>query len=190
MTGATPGRAALDPDALVPALPPTGLVVLVGVAGVGKSTFAAGRFAPADVLSSDALREVVAGDAADQRATKVAFTILHREVRRRLAAGRLVVVDATNVERHARLALVRLARAAAVPAVAIVLVAEPATIHARNAQRAGRIVPAEIVDRHLAALARLGDDPAAVAAAIRLEGFAAVHLVATGPPGPLSDGRS
>jgi protein phosphatase len=154
-----------------------GVVVLVGAAGAGKSTFAAARFDAAEILSSDDLRGAVAGDPSDQRATPLAFSILHREVRRRLAAGRLVVVDATNVERHARLGLVRLARAAGVPAVAIVLLADPATIHAQNAGRPGRVVPAEIVDRHLAALGRLGDGPDAIPVALALEGFAAVHLV-------------
>jgi predicted kinase len=125
----------------------------------------------------------VSGDEADQRATKVAFSILHREVRRRLGAGRLVVVDATNVERHARLALVRLARDHGVPIIAVVLLAARATVHARNASRGRRVVPADIVDRHLAALGRLGADGAAIQATLRLEGFAAVHLVdGLGPP--------
>ena len=168
-----------------------GVVVLVGAAGVGKSTFAAAHFDPAEILSSDALREAVSGDEADQRATRLAFSILHREVRRRLAAGRLVVVDATNVERHARLALVRLARAHGVPTVAVVLVADRATVHARNASRRHRVVPAEIVDRHLAALGRLGADGTAIAATLGLEGFAAVHLVDDlGPPAAIERRRT
>jgi hypothetical protein len=45
------------------------------------------------------------------------------------------------------------------------------------------VVPADIVDRHLAALGRLGADGAAIQATLRLEGFAAVHLVdGLGPP--------
>jgi protein phosphatase len=163
--------------------------VLVGAAGVGKSTFATAHFRPAEVLSSDALREAVTGDAADQRATKVAFSILHREVRRRLAAGRLVVVDATNVERHARLALVRLARTHAVPVVALVLLATPSTVHARNAARASRVVPADVIDRHLAAIARLGPDAAAIAATLTVEGFSSVHLIDAGAAAPAIDRR-
>jgi predicted kinase len=151
--------------------------VLIGASGAGKTTLAARLFAPSDVLSSDALREAVSGDAADQRATRVAFGILHREVRRRLAAGRLVVVDATNVERAARLTLVRLARAAGVPAIAIAIATAPADVHARNAARAGRVVPIDVVDRHLASLAGLGVDRASIAATLLVEGFVAAYVI-------------
>jgi protein phosphatase len=154
------------------AIPDRSLVVLVGAAGSGKSTFAARHFVPDEVLSSDAFRAIVSGDEADQRATKTAFTILHREVVRRLAAGRLVVVDATNVEHHARRALVARAGATRVPAIAIVLAMPPDVVHARNAGRKGRVVDASIVDRHLERLARtLGEG------GIAGEGFEEVHIL-------------
>ena len=41
-------------------LPPDALVLLVGISGSGKSTFAARHFRPSQVLSSDALRAMVA----------------------------------------------------------------------------------------------------------------------------------
>lgn len=160
-------------------VPVPGLVLLVGAAGSGKSTLAARLFDPAEILSSDALREAVSGDAADQRATRTAFGILHREARRRLAAGRLVVVDATNVETAARRTLLRLARAAGVPSVAVVIVAPAEVVHGRNAGRAGRVVPADVVDRHLARLTGLGREPAEIVATLRAEGFAAVHVLST-----------
>jgi len=99
-------------------LPEPCLVVLIGAAGAGKSTLAARLFAPDAILSSDALREVVAGDATDQRATKVAFAILHRQLERRLADHRTTVVDATNVTQFARRGLLRRAAAHGVPAIA------------------------------------------------------------------------
>jgi protein phosphatase len=160
-------------------IPVPGLVVLVGAAGSGKTTLAALLFEPTDILSSDDLRAAVSGDAADQRATRTAFGILHREARIRLAAGRLVVVDATNVEDRARRALLLLARAAGVPAVAIVLQVPGAIVHVRNTGRAGRVVPAEVVDRHLDQLARLGAGGEAIAARLLREGFAAVEVVDT-----------
>jgi predicted kinase len=125
------------------------LVVLVGAAGSGKSTFAARWFDPSEVLSSDAFREILTGDPSDQRATKTAFSIIHREVTKRLAAKRTVVVDATNVEASARGTLITRARFAAVPAVAIVFALPREIVLAQNAARPGRIVEATIVERHL-----------------------------------------
>jgi protein phosphatase len=151
--------------------------VLVGAAGAGKTTLAARLPPPAEILSSDDLRAVVAGDAADQRATRTAFSILHREARRRVAAGRLVVVDATNVERHARAALLRIAALFAVPADAIVIRPADEVVRGRNAARAERVVPLDVVERHLAAVAALGLDHAAVAAGLMSEGFRSAHLI-------------
>jgi len=155
-------------------LPDPALVVLVGAAGAGKSTFAARHFAAADVVSSDALRASVSGDEADQRFTRLVFSILHREVVRRLATGRTVVVDATNVESHARRALIVCAAKAGVPAVAIVLALPPEIVADRNRRRPGRVVDPDVVDRHLDRLAAaLERDSFAT------EGFAAVHVIET-----------
>ena len=162
------------------AIPVPGLVVLIGASGSGKTTLAARLFDAAEIVSSDDLRAVVSGDAADQRATRTAFAILHREVGRRLAAGRLVVVDATNVETGARRSLLGLARLTGRPAVALVLAIPAGVVHARNAARAGRVVPADIVDRHLARLAGIGVDPRAVTERLTGEGFARVHVLAGG----------
>jgi predicted kinase len=82
------------------------------------------------------------------------------------------VVDATNVERHARRSLLRLADATGTPAVAIVLALPLAVVLARNARREGRPVPDEIVRRHWHALERTLRD-----GALDEEGFAAVHVL-------------
>ena len=104
--------------AITVTVPVPSLIVLIGAAGSGKTTVAARLFDPDEVISSDELRAVVSGDAADQRATRPAFAILHRELGLRLASGRLVVVDATSVEERARRALLRDARAAGTAATA------------------------------------------------------------------------
>jgi predicted kinase len=136
-------------------IPVPSLVVLAGAAGSGKSTFAARHFAPGDVLSSDAYRARIAGDPTDQRATGPAFAALHRDLRRRLAAGRLAVVDATSVSGHARAALLREARRAGVPAIAIVLDLPPDVVLERNRGREGPLaVPEAAVRAQLVTLAR------------------------------------
>ena len=154
-------------------LPDPALVVLVGPAGAGKSTLAARHFAPSEVLSSDALREELTGDPGDQRVTRRAFELLHRRLEARLAAGRTTVVDATNVTPAARRSLLRIAAAHGAPAVAIVLALDPAIVRIRNAGR-DRVVPAEVVARHHAAL-----DVALRADAFQREGFAAVVVLET-----------
>jgi protein phosphatase len=160
-------------------IPTPAVVVLVGPAGAGKSTLARREFAAGEILSSDELRAAVRGDAADQTATRLAFKILHRELRRRLFAGRTVVVDATNLTRAGRAAVLRLAGLTRVRAVAVVLVPPAADIRARNAGRATGIVPAAVVDRQIAAALALGADERGVAARLRAEGFAAVHVLTT-----------
>jgi predicted kinase len=159
-------------------VPVPGVVVLIGAAGAGKTTLASRAFGPDEVLSSDDLRAAVRGDAADQSATRTAFAILHRELLRRLSAGRLVVVDATSLTVASRTAILRRAALARVTTIAIVLLPSPGTVHARNASRPGRSVPADVVDRQLAAAAALGADPAAVRSRLLAEGFAAVHVLA------------
>ena len=135
-------------------LPDPCVVLLVGAAGVGKSTFAARHFRPEAILSSDALRAAIAGDAADQRATRPAFAALHRALDRRLAAGLVAVIDATNLTRAARAAVRRIAAGHAVPVVAIILDLPEAVVRQRNAARTGRVVPNEVITRHLAELRR------------------------------------
>jgi protein phosphatase len=154
---------------LVIVVPDPSLVVLVGAAGSGKSTFAARQFAADEVLSSDAYREWIAGDPADQRATRPAFAALHRELARRMARRALTVVDATNVLAHARRSLLRRATAAGMPAVAIVLDLPPALVLARNAARSAGAVPVAAVREQLSDLER-----AVRSDRFTAEGFAAV----------------
>ena len=116
-------------------LPADALVVLIGVAGSGKSTFAARHFRPTQVLSSDALRALVADDPMAQNATDDAFDLLHRILAMRLRRGRLTVVDATNVEDWARAKLADAGRLHRRPCVAIVLDVPLEVAAARNAAR-------------------------------------------------------
>ena len=91
-------------------VPELSLVVLVGPSGAGKSTFARKHFKATEVLSSDFCRGLVSDDENCQIATNDAFEVLHFIGGKRLAAGKLTVVDATNVQPEARKPLVALAR--------------------------------------------------------------------------------
>jgi protein phosphatase len=154
-------------------IPDPSVVVLIGAAGSGKSTFAMRHFAAEEILSSDALRERITGDAANQRVTGTVFRIIERTLDQRVALGRLTVIDATNLKRTDRRPWLAAARRRDVPAVAIVLALSRDVVQARNAARA-RIVAADVVDRHLATLAVTGDPEH-----LRAEGFASVTILTT-----------
>jgi protein phosphatase len=91
-------------------IPELALVILIGPSGSGKSTFAGKHFKQTEILSSDYCRSLVSDDENDQSATKNAFEVLHFIVAKRLAAGRLTVIDATNVLSESRKQLIKLAR--------------------------------------------------------------------------------
>jgi protein phosphatase len=169
-------------------LPEPCVVLLVGAAGSGKSTLAARLFAPEEVLASDAYRERIAGHAADQGATGPAFAALHRDLAARLRTGRTSVVDATNLQRHARRPVLRAARASGTPVVAIVLDLPREVVLARNGAR-DRVVPDDAVRRQLAALrdalAPQGLPAEGLAEVIVLRDVASVEALAVSrPPRP------
>jgi polynucleotide kinase-phosphatase len=139
---------------LTMSIPMLSLVVLVGPSGSGKSTFAARHFLPTEVLSSDAFRGLVSDDENDQSATKDAFDALHFIAGKRLAAGRLTVVDATNVQREARRPLVGLARAHHVLPIAVVFDVSERLCLDRNAARPDRDFGAHVVRRQRSQLKR------------------------------------
>ena len=119
-------------------IPELALVVLVGPSGSGKSTFARKHFKSTEVLSSDFCRGLVSDDENDQAATNTAFEVLHFIGSKRLKAGKLTVVDASNVQVEARKPLVALAREYHVIPVAIVFNLSERFCQDRNQGRADR----------------------------------------------------
>lgn len=137
------------------AVPDLALVVLIGTTGAGKSTFARTHFKHTQVLSSDFFRGMVSDDENDQAASKDAFELLNHVAGKRLAAGRLTVIDATSVQQAARAQLVQLARAHDVLPVAIVLDVPEDVCFERNAGRPDRAhLPRNVITRQREDLAR------------------------------------
>ncbi len=135
-----------------PAFPSEAMVMLIGPSGAGKSTWAAQHFGADQVVSSDACRALVAGDAADQAANADAFKVLHIIVEARLRRGLLTVVDATNLQAGARRTLLRYAHSAGRPVVAIIFDVSLARCLRQNARRTERQVPEAVVRRQHAQL--------------------------------------
>jgi protein phosphatase len=153
-------------------LPELSLVVLVGPSGSGKSTFARTHFRPTEVLSSDVFRGLVSDSENDQNATPAAFEALHFIAAKRLAAGRLTVIDATNVQSESRNALLRLAREYHVLPVVIVLNLPPKVCHERNAGRPDRTFGPHVVRQQAHQLR-------ASLRGLEREGFRTVHVLSS-----------
>jgi len=140
------------------------------VSGSGKSSFARKHFLGTEVISSDFCRGLVSDDENDQAASKDAFEVLHFIAAKRLAAGRLTVIDATNVQPEARKSLVALAREYDVLPVAIVLDVPERVAIERNAQRPDRQFGPHVVQRQRQQLRR-------GLRSLKREGFRGVHVL-------------
>jgi protein phosphatase len=150
-------------------VPELSLVLLVGPSGCGKSTFARHHFKPTEVLSSDYCRGLVSDDENDQTSTKEAFEVLHFIARKRLAAGRLTVIDATNVQPDSRKPLVALAREFHVLPIAIVFDFPEKVCQERNRTRPNRDFGPHVVRNQAQQLRRS-------IRGLEREGFRGVHV--------------
>jgi protein phosphatase len=153
-------------------VPELSLVVLVGASGSGKSTFARTHFAATEVISSDFCRGLIADDENDQSATKDAFDVLHYIAGKRLAAGRLTVIDATNVQPDSRKHLIDLARDHDVLPAAIVLDLPERVCVARNSERPDRTFGPQVISRQRDQLRRS-------LRGLSKEGFRRIHVLRT-----------
>ncbi len=133
-------------------IPELSVVVLIGASGSGKSSFARSHFLPTEVLSSDFCRGLVSDDENAQSATSDAFDVLHFIASKRLAVGKMVVIDATNVQLEARKPLLALAREYHCLPVAIVLDLPERLCLERNASRPSRDFGPHVVRNHARSL--------------------------------------
>ncbi|MGI5128262.1 LLM class flavin-dependent oxidoreductase [Pseudonocardia sp. CA-107938] len=159
-------------------LPDPALVVLVGPAGAGKSTWAAARYRAVEIVSSDALRERVGTGPADLDATTDAFAVLEAIVAARLRRGLTTVVDTLGLDPASRRRWLAAGRAAGLPCVAVVFDTPGEVCRARNRTR-DRPVPAPALTSQLRRMP-------AVTAEIATEGWTLVEHVEDRPaPAPV-----
>jgi protein phosphatase len=135
-------------------IPELSLVVLIGASGSGKSTFARKNFQQFEVISSDFCRGLVSDDENNQASSKDAFELLHYIVAKRLAMGKLTVIDATNVQPEDRKEYIKLAREYHYLSVAIALNLPEEICQQRNSQRPDRQFGSHVIRRHTQALRR------------------------------------
>jgi protein phosphatase len=150
-------------------VPELSLVVLIGPSGCGKSTLASQHFKTTEVLSSDYCRGLVSDNENEQAATKDAFEVLYFIARKRLAAGKLTVIDATNVQPDSRKPLVVLAREFHVIPIAIVFDFPEKLCHERNRSRPDRDFGPHVVRNQAQQLRRS-------MRGLEREGFRGVHV--------------
>jgi protein phosphatase len=127
-------------------IPEKTLVVLCGIAGCGKSTFAAKHFRLTQIVSSDTCRAMVCDDETNQQVSGQAFELWRFIIRKRLSFDRLTVADATNLDRGDRSWLTGVARYYRYYSVAVVFNIPLEICLARNASR-HRVVPEEALIR-------------------------------------------
>ncbi|MBM3450495.1 MAG: hypothetical protein FJX78_05875 [Armatimonadetes bacterium] len=132
-------------------VPGNALVVLLGPAGSGKSTFARRWFSETEVVSSDRCRAMIADSEMDISVSARAFALFNDILRHRLEIGRLAVADSTALTTLARRDLRTTARRAGAPVVVVALDVSLRTCTARDAARE-RIVGEQVVARHVALL--------------------------------------
>lgn len=135
-------------------IPDLALLLLVGPSGSGKSTFGRKHFLTTEVVSSDVCRGLVSDNENDQSATNDAFALLHEILRKRLARGRLTVVDATNTQPEARKTLIALAQEFHVVPCAIVFDLPERLCQDRNASRPDRQFGPHVIRNQSAQLRR------------------------------------
>jgi protein phosphatase len=152
------------------AIPDPSLVVLVGPAGTGKSTFARTFFRPTEVISSDAIRAMLTDDPGDQGASAEAFSVLAQLLHGRLSRRLLTVIDATNLRPQSRRRWLRLAARFDMPAVAVMFDLPADVLLAQNAGRLERQVETEVVARQADLLRKAVAD-------VPDEGFGQVHVL-------------
>jgi len=151
-------------------IPELAIVALVGPSGSGKSSFARKHFRATEVLSSDFYRGLVSDDENNQATTKEAFEVLHFIASKRLAAGKLVVIDATNVQPEARKPIIALGRQFHCIPAAIVFDLPEKLCQERNRNRPDRDFGPHVIrqqSRHLRNALRQ----------LEREGFRRVHIL-------------
>ena len=118
------------------------LFTMIGLPGSGKSTFAAAH-PEMKVVSTDAIREELFGNAEDQANPELVFQTAYQRIGNALEDGRDVIFDATNTQRRYRASIFTSFPKAF--HVAVLMDVPVDVCKERNAARS-RVVPESVID--------------------------------------------
>ena len=139
-------------------IPPGALVIAVGASGSGKSTFLR-RFPPEAVISSDAVRHEIHGDASNQSHEPRVWSRIYDRVHARLGHGLTTVLDSTAAAGPARKSAIEAAHLHGAPAILVVFDTPLDVCLRRNRARRDPLrsepVPEEAVRRQHGQVAQL-----------------------------------
>ena len=128
------------------------IIVLVGLPGSGKSTWAAQQ--GAGVLSSDMVRALLTGSEETQTVNRLVFPTLRFLLEMRVKAGaKSTIIDATSLTAKERRAWIRMAESLDCDAEAVFFDTPLEICRKRNAAR-DRRVPDDVMDRFAARMTR------------------------------------
>lgn len=128
-------------------IPDNAVVLLVGVAGSGKSLLSKRAFGgKAIIVSSDECRKEICGNEADQTVNAQAFELFYKKIEEGILKGKQVIADATNLERFSREKIYEIAKKNNVPIYALVFNIPIETIKEQNKNRK-RVVPEYVIDK-------------------------------------------
>lgn len=126
------------------------LIVLVGLSGSGKSTFAQelAKEENTVIVSSDAIREEVFNNYEDQEHNAEVFQIYHKRIRKALENKQNVIADATNLTMKSRRAILMNTKGLDVEKVCYIIAKQYEDCIADNMKRP-HPVPTEVLNKQI-----------------------------------------
>lgn len=145
------------------------LLVLCGPAGSGKSAFAAQRFTPTSIVSSDYCRALICDDENNQQVNRDTFDLFYFIIQKRMYLGRFTVADSTALHSATRRRLRAQSRQSGYYGCLLIFNTPPEICLARNSLRS-RNVEEQVIPYHAGLLQQtLLDAPS--------EGWDQVHVL-------------
>lgn len=127
----------------------TTLFVTIGIAGSGKSTWAAkmmSSFIQYELICPDDIRQELTGDSSNQQRNFEVFKIAHQRLRDALAKNRMAIWSATCYNRKNRKEVIAIGKEFDANIIGVIFNVSLETAKARNKMRS-RVVPDDIIER-------------------------------------------